>query len=121
LDTVQPQSATAAAHRMQLLMVQRLDGGLTVGDTHAYAEPFGFDVVEEPYDHLIEVASAVLGRPLPRIVRRWAGVYAQCLDPDAIVHRRVLADAAVLVTGPGGRGMTCSPAIAEDTAKELGW
>ncbi|GAA4587932.1 ABC-type Fe3+ transport system permease subunit [Actinoplanes octamycinicus] len=25
---------------MQLLMVQRLDGGLTVGDTHAYAEPF---------------------------------------------------------------------------------
>lgn len=121
LDTVQPQPATAAAHRMQLLMVQRLDGGLTIGDTHAYAEPFGFDVVEEPYDHLAEVASALLGRPLPRIVRRWAGVYAQCLDPGAIVHRRVLGDAALLVTGPGGRGMTCSPAIAEDTAKELGW
>jgi hypothetical protein len=26
-----------------------------------------------------------------------------------------VADGVVLVTGPGGRGMTCSPAIAEET------
>ena len=30
----------AAAHHLQLLMVQRADGGLTIGDTHAYDEPF---------------------------------------------------------------------------------
>ncbi|GGM68992.1 TIGR03364 family FAD-dependent oxidoreductase [Dactylosporangium sucinum] len=117
----QPQPPVAAEHAMQLLMVQRLDGGLTIGDTHAYAEPFPFDELEAPYDHVTQVASELLGRPLPRIVRRWHGVYAQCLDPAAVVHRSQVLPGAWLVTGPGGRGMTCSPAIAEQTAEELSW
>ncbi|WKX70560.1 TIGR03364 family FAD-dependent oxidoreductase [Streptomyces sp. XD-27] len=121
LATGQPQAPTAAAHRMQLLMVQRRDGGLTIGDTHEYDQPFGFDVVEDPYDHLAEVVEAVLGRPMPRIRRRWAGVYAQCVDTAEVVHRQRVRDGVWLVTGPGGRGMTCAPAIAETTADELGW
>jgi len=123
LQEEQPQPPVAAEHRMQLLMVQRADGGLTVGDTHEYDEPFGFDVVEEPYDHLREVAEAALGRPLPRVRRRWAGVYAQCAEggsTDGVVHRRRVRDGVWLVTGPGGRGMTCSPAIGEATAEEIG-
>ncbi len=68
---------------MQLLMVQRLDGALTIGDTHEYDEPFAFDVTEEPYDHLADTAVNLLGRPLPKIRRRWAGVYAQALDPGS--------------------------------------
>jgi FAD dependent oxidoreductase TIGR03364 len=121
LDARQPQSPTAAAHRMQLLMVQRADGGLTIGDTHEYEHPFAFDTVEEPYEHLAGVVESFLGRPLPRIRRRWAGVYAQCTDPSRVVHRQRVRDGVWLVTGPGGRGMTCSPAIAETTADELGW
>ncbi|NYI93233.1 FAD dependent oxidoreductase TIGR03364 [Amycolatopsis endophytica] len=120
LNRDQPQPETAAAHAMQLLMVQRRDGGLTIGDTHAYDEPFGFDVEEAPYEHLSSVVSAILGRPVPRITRRWAGVYAQATDPSLVVHRARIADNAWLVTGPGGRGMTCAPAIAEDTAEEAG-
>ncbi|MDT7570406.1 MAG: hypothetical protein QOE05_580, partial [Actinomycetota bacterium] len=119
LEAGQPQGEIAQAHRMQLLLVQRLDGSLTIGDTHEYDEPFAFDVTEDPYEHLAEVAGALLGRPLPRIRRRWAGVYAQTTDTGRIVHRERVADNAFLVTGPGGRGMTCSPAIAEDTAEEL--
>ncbi|GGJ17685.1 putative FAD dependent oxidoreductase [Streptomyces brasiliensis] len=121
LNSGQPQAETAAAHRMQLLMVQRADGGLTIGDTHEYEHPFAFDTLEDPYDHLTEVVESLLGRPLPRIRRRWAGVYAQCTDPARVVHRQRVADGVWLVTGPGGRGMTCSPAIAETTADELGW
>ncbi|WP_018351159.1 TIGR03364 family FAD-dependent oxidoreductase [Longispora albida] len=117
----QAQAEVAAEHKMQLLMVQRLDGGLTIGDTHEYEHPFGFDVVEQPYDHLVEVASELLGRPLPRVVRRWAGVYAQCLDPAAVLHRSEPLDGVWLVTGPGGRGMTGSPAMAEATAEQAGW
>ncbi|MCX5246257.1 TIGR03364 family FAD-dependent oxidoreductase [Streptomyces sp. NBC_00201] len=121
LNARQPQAPTARDHRMQLLMVQRADGGLTIGDTHEYEHPFAFDTVEEPYDHLTEVVESLLGRPLPRIRRRWAGVYAQCTDPARVVHRQQVGDGVWLVTGPGGRGMTCSPAIAESTANELGW
>ncbi|WP_033291536.1 TIGR03364 family FAD-dependent oxidoreductase [Amycolatopsis jejuensis] len=120
LNESQPQSEIAAQNAMQLLMVQRKDGSLTIGDTHEYTQPFPFDVNEDPYEHLKKVATALLGRPLPRIRRRWAGVYAQATDPAAIVHRERLSDNAFLITGPGGRGMTCSPAIAEDTVKELG-
>lgn len=121
LNAGQPQDPVAAEHRMQLLMVQRSDGGLTIGDTHAYEHPFAFDTVEEPYEHLTRVVEAFLGRPLPRVRHRWAGVYAQCTDTSRVVHRQQVRDGVWLVTGPGGRGMTCSPAIAETTADQLGW
>ncbi|WP_416968045.1 TIGR03364 family FAD-dependent oxidoreductase [Streptomyces sp. 4F14] len=121
LNSRQPQPDRAAEHRMQLLMVQRADGGLTVGDTHEYEHPFSFDTVEDPYEHLAGVAESLLGRPLPAIRRRWAGVYAQCLDTSRVVHRQQVRDGVWLVTGPGGRGMTCAPAIAETTADQLGW
>jgi FAD dependent oxidoreductase TIGR03364 len=151
LHQVPPQREIAARHRMQMLMVQRSDGALTIGDTHAYTEPFDFDVDEAPYEHLVEVAEALLGRRLPRIRRRWAGIYSQvaplaaggrqsdlalksdlaltsdlalksdlALTSDValtgeLYHRAWLAGGTVLVTGPGGRGMTLSPAIAEQT------
>jgi glycine/D-amino acid oxidase-like deaminating enzyme len=110
-----PQAAAAAADRAQLLLVQRLDGSLTIGDTHDYDEPFGFDVDETAYDHLLARASALLGVPLPRVQRRWAGVYSEVVGTPALYHRSDVAPGVVLVTGPGGRGMTCSPAIAEET------
>ena len=120
LRAAEPQAEVAGAHRMQLLCVQRADGGLTIGDTHAYDEPFPFDLDEAPYTYLTELVSTLLGRPAPPVVRRWAGVYAQALDPAAIVHRRAVDDALWLVTGPGGRGMTLAPAIAETTADLAG-
>ena len=114
LDALGPQRPIAAEHRMQLLMVQRADGGLTIGDTHAYDEPFDFAVEEPPYDHLRGVAEALLGRALPRTLRRWAGVYSETTD-GALYHRSSPAPGVIAVTAPGGRGMTCSPAIAAET------
>jgi glycine/D-amino acid oxidase-like deaminating enzyme len=110
-----PQAPVAAASRSQLLLVQRLDGSLTIGDTHEYDEPFGFDVDETAYDHLLARARALLGAELPRVQRRWAGVYSEVVGTPALYHRSEVAPGVVLVTGPGGRGMTCSPAIAEET------
>jgi FAD dependent oxidoreductase TIGR03364 len=112
-----PQSAAAQQARAQLLLVQRADGGLTIGDTHEYGEPFAFDVDEDAYDHLRARAQALLGTPLPRTQHRWAGVYSE-VNPTAghgLYHRSEVEPGVVLVTGPGGRGMTCSPAIAEET------
>ncbi len=105
---------------MQLLMVQRAHGGLTIGDTHEYAEPFGFDVQSDPYDYLKDTVEALLGQKMPQIVRRWAGVYSQATTPGEVVVRRQPAPDVHLITGPGGRGMTMSPAIAETTYTEVG-
>ncbi|WP_410785110.1 TIGR03364 family FAD-dependent oxidoreductase [Kribbella sp. C-35] len=119
INDLPAQAPVAADHRMQLLMVQRAHGGLTIGDTHEYAEPFGFDVQSDPYDYLQDTAENLLGRKLPKIVRRWAGVYSQATGDEVIV-RREIADGVHLVTGPGGRGMTISPAIAEATFDDIG-
>ena len=114
-DALPAQVPVAAANRAQLLLVQRLDGSLTIGDTHEYDEPFGFDVTEDAYEHLLSRAYALLGTALPAVRRRWAGVYSEVTGTSALYHRSAVAPGVVLVTGPGGRGMTCSPAIAEET------
>lgn len=110
------QHPVAAGSRMQLLCVQRLHGGLTIGDTHEYDEPFPFDVDDAPYDYLAALVEEFLGRPLPAVRRRWAGVYSQCVDPGQLVSRTAADDGVWVITGPGGRGMTLGPAIAERTA-----
>jgi FAD dependent oxidoreductase TIGR03364 len=114
-----PQSPVAATHHMQLLLVQRPDGGLTVGDTHAYDEPFDFALSEGPTVELLARAARILGAPLPPVRRRWEGVYAQRRD-GAVCLREEIQTRVVLVTGPGGRGMTCAPAIAADTLEAAG-
>ena len=119
LDTLchtEPQHPIADEQHMQLLCVQRLHGGLTIGDTHEYDEPFGFDVHEQPYGYLVDVVEEFLGRTLPPIRQRWAGVYSQCLDLNQLVCRTEPEDNLWVITGPGGRGMTLGPAIAEQTA-----
>jgi FAD dependent oxidoreductase TIGR03364 len=118
-DSLGAQSPLAAGHHLQLLMVQRADGGLTIGDTHAYDEPFAFDLDEEPSLELLARAERLLGTPLPTVARRWAGVYAQCLD-GGVCAREEVRPGVWMVTGPGGRGMTCSPAIAADTLTAAG-
>jgi FAD dependent oxidoreductase TIGR03364 len=113
-------SDLAARHHLQLLLVQRLDGGLTIGDTHAYDEPFDFDLDEAPSLELIERAERILGRTLPPVARRWEGIYSQSTDPEQLWYRAEVDPGVWVVTGPGGRGMTCSPAIAAQTVEALG-
>ncbi len=119
LHRLAPQNPVAAEHRLQLLLVQRLDGGLTIGDTHAYDEPFDFALSEDPTEELLSRAGRILGAPLPPVRRRWEGVYAQCLD-GRVCLREEVQPSVWMVTGPGGRGMTCSPAIAADTLVAAG-
>jgi FAD dependent oxidoreductase TIGR03364 len=118
-DGLGAQDPVSAAHHLQLLLVQRADGGLTIGDTHAYDEPFDFALAEEPSNELLSRATQLLGVPLPPVARRWEGVYAQCLDGD-VCARAEVRPGVWMVTGPGGRGMTCSPAIAADTLTAAG-
>jgi len=102
-----------AEKRIQLLLQQRLDGSLTIGDTHELEEPFDVALAEAPYLHLQERVESILGRPMPAVARRWAGVYSQSRD-ERLYHRERIGQSTWIVTGAGGRGMTFAPAIAED-------
>jgi FAD dependent oxidoreductase TIGR03364 len=113
-----PPSEETTSFGMQLLLVQRAGGGLTIGDTHVYDEPFDFAVEEFLYDRLRQRAEEILGWPLPAVVRRWAGVYSAATD-DRVCLREEAENAVVVVTALAGRGMTLSPAIAEQTWDQL--
>jgi len=117
LELLGAQSEIAAQYKMQLLLVQRNDGSMTIGDTHEYIEPFTHEIYEAPYDHLYGVMNNIFGRTLPRIEKRWDGVYSQSTS-DEIYVRREIAPGAHIVTGGGGRGNTLSPAIAEETVNQ---
>ena len=119
LSLLGPQSTVAAEHHLQLLLVQRPDGGLTIGDTHAYEEPFDFALREDPTEELLARARRILGAEVPPVRRRWEGVYAQCSD-GGVCLRAQIGPGVWVVTGPGGRGMTCAPAIAADTLSAAG-
>ena len=118
LKHLPPQHPIASENHMQLLLVQRADGTITMGDTHAYDEPFPFKLEEPPYQYLHDIASDLFGVKLPPITHRWSGVYSQRID-GAVCDRRRIATNIISVTGPGGRGNTLAPAIAEITVKEI--
>jgi FAD dependent oxidoreductase TIGR03364 len=109
-----PPAEETETYGIQLLLVQRAAGGLTIGDTHVYEEPFDFAVEEFLYDSLRARAEEILGWTLPPVIRRWAGVYSAATD-GRVCFRQEVEPGVVVVTGLAGRGMTLSPAIAEQT------
>lgn len=118
IELLPAQDPIASENHMQLLLVQRADGTLTIGDTHEYLQPFEFKLREDPYTYLHDIASRLIGRKIPPIINRWDGVYSQRID-GAVCDRRQMGHNITAVTGPGGRGNTLAPAIAEETIKGI--
>lgn len=114
LCMTEPQSDLASQWGMQLLVAKRLSGHLTIGDTHLYGEPFPFDAAEAPGAYLLAAARRLCG-DLPPVERRWLGTYSEVTDDRLLYYRAEIAPGVVVVTGAGGRGMTMSPAIAEES------
>jgi FAD dependent oxidoreductase TIGR03364 len=111
------QAPLAAEYAIQLLCQQRLHGGLTIGDTHEPETPGLFETFDRPMDIVESAARLVLGSEMPRIERRWSGVYHQLRDPapGEVYFRKEVAPGVSAITGAGGRGMTLAPAIAEES------
>jgi FAD dependent oxidoreductase TIGR03364 len=116
-DVLEVQPSPAGEYAIQLLCQQRLHGGLTIGDTHEPETPGLFETLDRPMEIIEAAARLVIGPAMPRIERRWSGVYHQLVDPtpNEIYFRKQVARGVVAVTGAGGRGMTLAPAIAEES------
>ncbi len=116
-ELLDDQPSPAAEFAIQLLCQQRLHGGLTIGDTHEPEVPGLFETLDRPMEIIEAAARAVIGPAMPRIERRWSGVYHQLSDPapDEVYFRKQIARGVSAITGAGGRGMTLAPAIAEES------
>jgi FAD dependent oxidoreductase TIGR03364 len=116
-EFLERQPPLAADYAIQLLCQQRLHGGLTIGDTHGPETPGLFETLDRPMDIIEAAARLVIGPEMPRIERRWSGVYHQLRDPapGEVYFRKEVAPGVSAITGAGGRGMTLAPAIAEES------
>lgn len=93
------------------LMVTGVEGGLFVGDSHAY------DLSPEPFmdsqvaDLLLSRACGYLGIEQPGVVQRWQGQYADSPTTNLIVEHPDPRTTVAVVTS--GIGMTLSFGVAE--------
>jgi FAD dependent oxidoreductase TIGR03364 len=118
IENLPPQHPIAEKFHMQLLLAQRDNGGLTIGDTHEYQEPVESPILQEPYTYLQEVLSKLF-TIVPPIRRTWDGIYSQVTD-SKLYFRKEIQSNIHLVSGLGGRGNTLAPAVAEETMKKWG-
>jgi FAD dependent oxidoreductase TIGR03364 len=118
IDNLPPQHPVAQAFNMQLLLAQRDNGRLTIGDTHEYQEPVEGEIRLEPYEYLQQVLSRIFPQGLS-IRRTWDGIYSQVTD-SSLYFRKTIQENIHLISGLGGRGNTLAPAVAEETMKSWG-
>jgi D-hydroxyproline dehydrogenase subunit beta len=102
---------------VNLMLTQRPDGDLTIGDTHAYdrtPSPFR----EEAMDDLVLAETArLLGVDRLQVRERWRGVYAHAPGREFLVAGPAPGVRAVAVTS--GIGMTTALGLAPAVLDEL--
>lgn len=95
---------------MNLMLTQRPDGDLVIGDTHAHAvthDPFIDDRVSRL---VLEQARRLLGDLDVTVTRRWQGVYASSTVGDFLDHE--IAPDVRVVSVTTGIGMTTCHGLA---------
>jgi FAD dependent oxidoreductase TIGR03364 len=99
-----------------VMLTQRPDGSLIVGDSHAYdltLDPF---LEESTSDTLLAAVAQLLGEDGFTIRQRWLGIYASAPDPYLVAHP---AAGLTVVSVTSGVGMTISHGLAHRTWAEL--
>lgn len=101
---------------MNLMLTQRPDGAVVLGDTHHYATtPLPFDE-EQDAQLLLREGSRLFGTELT-VLRRWRGVYASSPRTDFLVEAPSPVVRLVAVTS--GIGMTTALGLAPTVLSDL--
>jgi FAD dependent oxidoreductase TIGR03364 len=107
---------------IHVLFKQAIDGSMIIGDSHEYAgaseqDKLGFEIKQEINDILIEEAKRIFDLPSYEIATSWNGYYAQSKHHD--LFRQEVATNIHIITAIGGKGMTASAGLAEETIKSI--
>ncbi|WP_067183690.1 TIGR03364 family FAD-dependent oxidoreductase [Microtetraspora niveoalba] len=102
---------------LNLMLTQRPDGDLTLGDTHLYGrtlDPFSTEALDEA---VLDQAARLLGTGPLKVVERWRGVYAAAPEHDFLVEAPAPGVRVVAVTS--GVGMTTALGLAPRVLDDL--
>jgi D-hydroxyproline dehydrogenase subunit beta len=113
MDRTHPELVDIGAN---VMLTQRPDGSLLVGDSHAYDLTLGPFLEESTSETLLAAVAQLLGEDGFRIRQRWLGIYASAPDPYLVAHP---APGLTVVSVTSGVGMTISHGLAHRTWSEL--
>jgi glycine/D-amino acid oxidase-like deaminating enzyme len=102
---------------MNLMLTQRADGALVLGDTHHYdrtPQPFDDEAVSEL---VLREGARLLGASGLQVLRRWRGVYAHSPSSDFLVADPHPGTRVVSVTS--GIGMSTALGLAPTVLDQL--
>ena len=107
---------------VHILFKQATDGSIIIGDSHEYAsakeqDKLGFEINQEINSVIIEEAKRIFDLPNWTMASYWNGYYGQSKSHD--VFKKEVATNIHIVTAIGGKGMTGSAGLAEESIKEL--
>jgi len=107
---------------IHILFKQATDGSIIIGDSHEYAnakeqDKLGFEINQEINNIIIEEAKRIFDLPSWQMAAYWNGYYGQSKSHD--VFKKEVAGNIHVVTAIGGKGMTGSAGLAEETIAEL--
>ena len=107
---------------IHILFKQAEDGSVIIGDSHEYADAaqsdiLGFDLRGEINDFMLAEAQRIFDLQTWQIRRTWYGVYSQGKTSDIFQYQ--CEPNVHIVTGIGGKGMTASPAFAEENINRI--
>ncbi|HEY0258560.1 MAG TPA: TIGR03364 family FAD-dependent oxidoreductase, partial [Lacisediminihabitans sp.] len=101
-----------------VMVTQRPDGTLLVGDSHRYGPTMDPFLDEGTSEALLARVGEVLGLGSLRVIERWQGVYASSPEHPFLVEEVLPGVTAVSVTS--GVGMTISFGLARSVLARLG-
>ena len=107
---------------IHILFKQATDGSIIIGDSHEYADAreqdkLGFEVNQEINEIIIEEAKRIFDLPNWTMAAYWNGYYRQSKTHDQF--KKEVATNIHVVTAIGGKGMTGSAGLSEESIKEL--
>jgi FAD dependent oxidoreductase TIGR03364 len=107
---------------IHILFKQAIDGSVIIGDSHEYTAinqnadlDFGIDM--EINELILSEAKRIINLPHYLIKNYWAGYYANPHDGEIFKHH--IDHKIYIVTGIGGKGMTCSPGYAYKSINKI--
>ncbi len=107
---------------VHILFKQAADGSIIIGDSHEYADAkeqdkLGFEVSQQINQIIIDEAKRIFDLPDWTIASCWNGYYGQSKSHD--VFRKEVETNIHVVTAIGGKGMTGSAGLAEESVKQI--
>lgn len=103
---------------IHVMASETADGAITIGDSHEYGLAVDIFNKSEIDRLILDYLRGFLHLPQPEIAQHWHGVYARHPEADYIVMNP--QPGVRVVSGVGGKGMTMSWALAEESVNEVG-